>query len=123
MNESSTTNKNFSIGNNKTKRSSLKTSSEMNKINEIKNKCIQFNADLIGVEEVDSALVYPEKIIIDKPNEDFINKRRESLKDEFKYVQEQLKTQPTDEEDDDLTEDSIEVKLNTELNKHIFDDE
>lgn len=92
------------------KRSSLKNPDDIHKFLD-KSKSIQFDIDnpssSISLKEIPSN------------EEHFLKQRKDSLKNEFKFAQDVLKTQPTDEEDDDLTEDSNEVRVNTEHNKHI----
>ena len=102
------------------KRSSLKHPEDLSKVCEAKHKSIQF---LESIKENDEIEKEKHAVVHKKSEEDFNKQRRESLKNEFKYAQEVLKTQPTDEEDDDMTEESTEVKLNTEHNKKIFEEE
>lgn len=101
------------------KRSSLKNPDDIHKFLD-KSKSIQFDIDN-PTTSIDLGEI-PVNEGNHKINEEhFLKQRKDSLKNEFKIAQDVLKTQPTDEEDDDLTEDSNEVRVNTEHNKHIDD--
>ena len=101
------------------KRSSLKSPEDMKRLSEVKRKSLRF-LDTINeqdCEDKDRVEVTP---VRKDSKEDYVKLRRESLKNEYIMAKELLNKKIDEDEEDD---DPIEVKINTEHNKHISDDE
>lgn len=99
------------------KRSSLKSPEDMKKLSEVKRKSLHF-LDTINEQECEEKVEV--KPVRKESKEDFVKHRRESLKNEYVMAKELLSKKIDEDEDDD---DPLEVKINTEHNKHISDDE
>lgn len=97
------------------KRSSLKGPEDMKRLSEVKKKDLHF-LDTIKEQEAEV------KEEVKESKVDFAKHRRESLKNEYSMAKNLLgkKVDEVDEDEDDIP---IEVIKNTELNKHISDDE
>lgn len=117
----------------KKKRSSLKNPEDIKRVSEVKQrKSVAFLDPIFENDKYEQEILQSNITISEntshsshslKEVEDFQKHRRESLKNEYSNVKNLLSKSNKHEEDEDEEEIPEEVRKNTELNKHISDDE